>query len=168
MQHHFGMSSVFLTVTFDDKNSFLMQVMFNQKINDDTPSDDLTDQEACDRATFQRLLRIKYPGIATTMNFEILLEILMFEDVGWDMKNNCRTDHDGFFGVPEAVSFAVEEQGRKTLHVHMTIWIRAYKALQDTVFHGQGERRVKATRTMEQYSEHISSNKFFPRKLNEL
>ena len=52
MQHHFGMSSVFLTVTFDDENSFLIQVVSNQKIDDDTPSDDLTDQEACDRATF--------------------------------------------------------------------------------------------------------------------
>ena len=102
------------------------------------------------------------------MNFEMLLEILMFEVVGWDMKNNCRPDHDGFFEVPEAVSFAVEEQGRKTLHVHMTIWICAYKALQDIVFHGQGKCHVKATRTMEQYSEHISSTEFFPRKSRDL
>ena len=163
MQHHFGMSSVFLTVTFDDENSFLMQVMSNERIDDDIPSDELTDQEVLDRSNFRRELRIKYPGIAT-MNFEILLEILMFEVVGWDMKNNCRTEHDGFFGIPEAVSFAVEEQGRKTLHVHMTIWIRAYKKLQEMVFHGRGELREKAARRMQEYSEHISSTEFFPKR----
>ena len=53
MQHHFGMSSVFLTVTFDDENSFLMQVMSNEQIDDDIPSDDLTeDQEVLDRSNF--------------------------------------------------------------------------------------------------------------------
>ena len=43
MQHHMGMASLFVTATFDDENSFLMQVMLNDVIDDDVPVDSLSD-----------------------------------------------------------------------------------------------------------------------------
>ena len=114
MQHHLGMSSFFVTGTFDDENSFLIQVYAGETIEDDTPVDNLSDKEVCRRASKRRELRIKYPGIAC-MNFEALLEILMEEVIGWNMDKNAPTEHEGFFGCPEGVSWSVEEQGRKTL-----------------------------------------------------
>ena len=65
MMHHFGMSSVFITVTFDDENSFLMQIMSGRTIDDDTPVNELSDQDVCNCAEGRRELRIKFPGLAT-------------------------------------------------------------------------------------------------------
>ena len=76
------------------------------------------------------------------MNFEMLLDILIFEVIGWDMKNNRPTEHVGYYGVPEGLSFAVEQQGRKTLHVHMSIWIKAVKALQEDIFLGTKDKEL--------------------------
>ncbi len=161
MQHHFGMSSIFATATFDDENSFLLQVMCGDVVDDDTPVDTLSDQECCDRASKRRHLRIQYPGIAT-MNFEVLLDILIYEVIGWDMKENKPTPHIGYFGVPEALSFAVEEQGRKTLHVHMSSWIRMVKQWQEDIFFGNALVRRDASRNMQSYSERICSTAMFP------
>ena len=161
MQHHFGMSSIFATVTFDDENSFLLQVMCGNIVDDNRAVDSLTDLECCERVSKRRCLRIKYPGIAT-MNFEVLLDILMYEVIGWDMKGNKATDHVGYFGVPGALSFAVEEQGRTTIHVHMSIWIRIVKEWQEDIFFGNQRQKTSAIWNMQSYSERICSTEMFP------
>ena len=161
MMHHFGMSSVFITVTFDDENSFLMQIMSGSTIDDDTPVDELTDQEVCNRAEGRRELRIKFPGLAT-LNFEILLEILMSEVIGWDMRNNCPNGKQGYCGYPEALNSGFEEQGRRTVHVHMSVWIRGYNRLKETMFFGLDREKVKARRELQKFSEHISTTQLFP------
>ena len=68
MQHHFGMSSVFVTFTFDDENSLVMQVLSGEDIDDDTPTENLSDEQVLERANRRRELRIEYPGIAA-LNF---------------------------------------------------------------------------------------------------
>ena len=46
------------------------------------------------------------------------------EDVlGWDSVNGRGTDK-GLFGTCEAFTLSVEEQGRKTLHMHIQVWIK--------------------------------------------
>ena len=47
----------------------------------------------------------------------------MEEVVGWNMRRNCSTDVPGLFGKCLAVVIAYEEQGRLTVHAHLTIWI---------------------------------------------
>ena len=151
MLHHLGTPGIFATATFDDENSFLIQVMTGEIVDDDELVETLSDQECTERASKRREIRIKYPGIAS-MNFEILLEILIYEVVGWDMKNNTATPHEGFFGRPQGLSFACEEQGRKTLHVHMSIWLDMIRQWQDGMFFGNRDllngirrRRCKIT-----------------------
>ena len=162
MQHHFGMSSVFCTTTFDDENSFLMQVMAGTEIDDDTPIEDLTDEELSKRAKLRRDLRLKYPGLAA-MNFEMKLEILMSEVIGWDMEKNCSNGKTGYFGKPYAIFFAVEEQGRNTLHVHMMIWIEGYSAVQKSFLHGTSAwERNDAEEVLKAYHQHCASTEFFP------
>ena len=87
MHHHFGMGSVFLTVTFDDENSFNIQVLSGIEIDDDTPIEDLSDKELAERASRRQSLRVEFPGIAA-LNFEMMLDILLEEVIGWDIDLN--------------------------------------------------------------------------------
>ena len=53
--------------------------------------------------------------------------------IGWDLKT--KQGQRGIFGVPVAVGSADEEQGRKTVHGHMTIWIKDFNRLCTFIFH---------------------------------
>ena len=37
-------------------------------------------------------------------------------------------------GVPEAYAIAIEEQGRKTLHAHIQVWIKDFNELQTKLY----------------------------------
>jgi hypothetical protein len=58
MQHHFGQASVFLTVSFDDDNSFLIQVMSGYTIDDTGDLNGVTDEEIHERSVQRRSLRL--------------------------------------------------------------------------------------------------------------
>ena len=141
MQHYLGSGSVFLTVTFDDDNSLLMQVLSDKKVDDDTDLETLTDTDFRQRRRDRRQIRLKYPGVAA-IHFEILLDILLEEVVGWSIRKDESTGVPELFGSCKALVFAIEEQGRKTLHVHMTIWIDQYKKLQRECFLPPGPTNV--------------------------
>jgi Helitron helicase-like domain at N-terminus len=81
MQHHFGIPSVFLTVTFDDENSLLMQVMSGCTIDNYTDIQDLSDVELAERASRRKELRLKFPGLGA-QSFEMQLQIVMEVVVG--------------------------------------------------------------------------------------
>jgi hypothetical protein len=168
MQHHFGMPSVFLTMTFDDEQSFLMQVLSGRDIDDKTSMDDLNDEEINRRFKLRKELRVKYPGIAS-IHFEMLLDIIFYDVIGWDRSKNCATEHVGFFGSPEAVFFCVEEQGRKTLHTHILMYIRGYGEVQNAFFFPKNaEDRDWAEDLMSIYTEHCGSTQFFPTEKREI
>lgn len=154
MQHVFGIPSLFLTVTFDDENSLLMQVMSATSIDDDRPIETVTDAELADRAVLRKELRLNYPGLGA-LNFEILLQIVMEEVVGWDIRRNCPTDRAGLFGVCNALALAMEEQGRLTVHVHMSIWIQGFIQLRKQLFFGTRQEQRDASSVIPAYSEHI-------------
>jgi hypothetical protein len=121
LHHHLAMASYFLTVTPDDDNSWLVQVFCNEII-DEGSAESQSDEELQKRAKLRTELRMKYPGIAA-LCFEELLQIVMEEVVGWDMKKDCATEKAGLFGTPTAVQATIEEQGRRTLHAHILVWI---------------------------------------------
>ena len=54
MVHEFGIPSVFLTVNFDNECSFLLQVLTEDEIDDDTPVEDLSDAECVERLQKRR------------------------------------------------------------------------------------------------------------------
>jgi hypothetical protein len=59
-----------------------------------------------------------------------MLDIVIEEVIGWDLKErHPRTDIVGLFGIPKAFTASVEEQGRKTLHSHIQIWIERFDKL---------------------------------------
>jgi len=50
-------------------------------------------------------------------------------------RNRARTE-GGLFGIPQAFTLSTEEQGRRTLHMHIQVWIEALEELRRTAFHG--------------------------------
>ena len=62
--------------------------------------------------------RTTYPG-ASAFDFSAILNIVISDILGWDEENGCSTEEGGAFGKIDAFSGAIEEQGRKTLHVHI-------------------------------------------------
>ena len=74
-------------------------------------------------------LRYKYPGLCA-FNFEELLDVVLEKIVG---DNDLK---EGIFGRLAAFGLAVEEQGRKTLHAHILVyiaeWNETLRALQSS------------------------------------
>lgn len=162
MFHHFGMGSVFLTVTFDDENSLLMQVLSNVRIDEGESISDLSDEELAARAQKRQTLRFDYPGIAAT-NFEMLLNIVLEEVLCWDIVNDCPFEEKiGLFGPLRAVAFAVEEQGRKTLHAHFILWVEGYQKLQESMFFGDERFQKPEARAVAcDYFDHLATTSLF-------
>jgi AAA domain/Helitron helicase-like domain at N-terminus len=161
MVHEFGIPSVFLTVNFDDECSFLLQVLSNEEIDDDTPVEDIPEKECADRAVKRREIRIKMPGFAAG-NYEMLLNILLEEVIGWDKRGQRPTEKEGLFGMCEALCLALEEQGRKSLHGHMLLWIKHFSTLRKLMFFARREEeRNKAKDTVLHFHDRICTTKLF-------
>ena len=129
-QHHFGMPSMFLTVAPDDDNSFLVQVFVGVCIDGDEDIGTLSDAELTSQAKERTSLHIKYPSVSS-FYFELMLEILIRDVIGWDLANQHPTELLGLLGVPEALVASVEEQGWATLHVHIQVWVHEFNHWRD-------------------------------------
>ena len=122
MQHHFGCPTFFLTVTPDDDNHMLIQILSQEYIDKQNNVDDMTDEEVFQLSSDKTALRIKFPGICAYF-FELMLDIIMQHVIGWD-----KIHHKPFptapriFGNVSALTISVEEQGRRSLHAHILIW----------------------------------------------
>ena len=161
MVHELGIPDVFLTVNFDDECSFLLQVLVNEEIDDDTPVEDLSDAECAERAIKRREIRINFPGFCAG-NYEMLLNILLEEVIGWDKRENRPTEKEGLFGMCEGICLALEEQGRKTLHGHMTLWIKNFRLLRKKMFFARLEaERDEAKREVLTYYDRLVTTKLF-------
>ena len=117
MQIAHGQPSIFLTITPPDDDSLLINVYSQLNINELTDLNEITSEMLRERAETRSELRFKYPGLST-LNFERLLTVITKNIIGW--KNNNK---DGFFGKTKAYFMTVEEQARKTLHVHVLLWL---------------------------------------------
>ena len=130
--HHIGFPTFFLSLTPDDEASFLLQIYSCELIDDEIPVDYLTDEVLAERAKKRRELRIKAPGLCAFV-FEILLEIVLEEVVGIDVRNNKILDKGGYFGKVQAAMVTVEEQGRLSLHAHILLWVPRLKKMLELV-----------------------------------
>jgi Helitron helicase-like domain at N-terminus len=71
-------------------------------------------------------VKTTYPGLCA-LNFDYLLDIVLERIVG------ANDNKSGLFGTLDAYGVAVEEQGRKTLHAHILVYISGWnKVLQET------------------------------------
>ena len=118
MQIKHGQPHLFITVSPSDDNSMILNVYGKLDNISTIDLNTLSPDEIRSRATERDTFRFKYPGLST-LNFERLLHIIKSDIIGWG-----RTSIKGLFGEPLAYFFAVEEQARKTLHVHILLWIK--------------------------------------------
>ena len=131
LQHHFGLGGVFLTVTPDDEISFLVSAYAGHDYNGNPINiDHLTADQLNEKAKLRKNIRINFPGI-TALNFEFILDIVIREVIGWDVKKGEPTEKPGLFGQCIAFGGAVEEQGRTSLHMHFIILLEGFKEYLD-------------------------------------
>ena len=130
MQHHRGQAAVFLTCCWDDENSWLIQTYTEDLVDNDK---DMMDEDVEKRGMQRQMIRVNHPGFCA-WHFETMMDILFEEVIGWDQTKEKPTKNRGLFGIPEAVTFAVKEQGRFTLHAHLCIWIQGYNQVKNHLF----------------------------------
>jgi hypothetical protein len=167
MQHAFGTGSIFLTVSFDDDCCYLTQVLSGVQVDDDVDISTLTEDELKEWCKKCTAIRLDFPGI-TALNFKMCLQILVEEVVGWDMRKDQRTKKPGYFGICLAFLLSIEEQGRKSLHGHMTAWIEGYKELQRMLFLETGLKRWLVEHTLQKYFDHVGTTELFGTKRSSL
>ena len=114
-----GPASAFVTLTPDDIGSAL-----RIKISGSDPA-----QSATHTVRHQRLADT--PG-AGALNFEACAKAFLFSFLGWDTSVGLPRPGGGALGVCEGYFGAVEEQGRKTLHLHCIVWVAGFDGLLQT------------------------------------
>ena len=65
---------------------------------------------------------MNYPG-ACSIEFQNIMQIVIETLFNWDTKNQVAKG-PGIFGTVVPFAPADEEQGRKTLHRHIQIWVK--------------------------------------------
>ena len=117
----FGASAIFLTVTPDDGNSLRIQIFVQQETNE-APDPMLASNEDI-KADFDLSIERRqiYPGFCA-FDFQQITELMIQYILGWDRKAQASYDEGGVFSVLEAWSATIEEQGRKTLHLHWILY----------------------------------------------
>ncbi len=73
--------------------------------------------------------RIKIAGkdpVACDLFFTNILEIVIEQMIGFDMKSKLPKQKGGLFGVPQAFVGGIESQGKGTLHVHMIVFLAGF------------------------------------------
>jgi Helitron helicase-like domain at N-terminus/PIF1-like helicase len=161
LQHHFGCPTFFLTVTPDDDNHFLIQVLSRNMIDTDESIDEILDQQLYERGKKRTELRIKFPGICALF-FELALNIIIREVIGWDEKKNMQLlGENGLFGDVAAFSLSVEEQGRRTLHAHILLWVTDLNKTREGLFSTTKRAQEYATTKIVKVIDSIASSKCF-------
>ena len=123
----FGRASVFFTVTPDDSNCFRIQVYVASKCKaPPTCSDDCAKIDADYESSHK--IRQEYPGLCA-FDYDQITELLIYHILGWDQTEQQPKPGGGAFGVLDAWSHSIEEQGRKTLHGHYILWVREWSKL---------------------------------------
>ena len=148
LQHHFGMPSIFFTLTPDDEYQIILDVYSFSDFDKD-PSNWMdvmgySDQDLKEYSEKRVSMRLKFPGL-TSWIFEAQVDYIIELVIGWDVNKGCATQRDGFFGKCQAFLGGIEEQGRTTLHIHFLIWILAIQEACNNLHNSRKRKRAEET-----------------------
>ncbi|KAG7348980.1 PIF1-like helicase [Nitzschia inconspicua] len=139
-----GLPCVMFTVTPEDGINFRIRVMFKGEKGSETPPNFVLDEETL--RTFiseSEHIRFDHPGLCA-IDFENVIGITVEHILGWDLNKNINKPGYGFFGDLDGWTYAVEEQGRQTLHAHFLLWIKGWGKLRSGLGTAKGhEEYVK-------------------------
>ena len=85
--HYFGLPAWFLTVTPDDNNSFIIEVMARKTSLSERKADELSDEELKCLIQKRVEMRLRHPGICAFV-FEMVIDTMIETVIGWDTKKN--------------------------------------------------------------------------------
>jgi hypothetical protein len=121
----FGLPTGLLTVTPDDADNYKMFVYKNEAVRHVSTMHS-SDYDSVRKYLSQcETIRVDYPGFAE-LEFEIAMDIVITDVFGWNREGGYSNVDGGLFGKLHSWFFAVEEQGRKTLHGHFLIWVEGW------------------------------------------
>ena len=97
---------------------------------------------------------MKYPG-ACSLEYQNVMNIVIESLFQWDIKNQ-KSKGPGIFGTTVAFAPADEEQGRKTLHRHIQLWIKEIDhKLRSELFATDSKIRTEARKRFQEYIDKI-------------
>ena len=114
----FGSPAIFFTLSPNDLFNFRILTMASKDLGcEDPPGERDTSKDLKEFATRCAETRTACPSICA-LDFEHIIEITIEHFLGWNKKKGVNISNKGLFGDLDGYTYAVEEQGRKTLHAH--------------------------------------------------
>lgn len=131
----------------------MVDLTFFIDLQEKIPSLNFSKQDSLNDFRIRSKHRIDFPGLCA-IDFENIIRIVVKHIVGWG--NDGRL---GLFGEADAYGLAVEEQGRKTLHAHIMVYVKFWNELMSSLLKSQPGGRVhkNAIKEMEKYLDAIGS-----------
>jgi len=102
----------------------------------------------------------EYPGLVA-MEYENVISIVVRHILGYDMKEGINILDEGLFGDVEACCPCTEEQGRKTLHAHILVWLKDWSKLLDALGSEHGRTRNIASTTLAKFCSSVQTTEIF-------
>ena len=157
LTHHFGCPKVMFTVSFDDSLDIRILSMSGKEDAIDwiTSLDDLTGDQLSVELDKLNAIRYKFPGLCG-LNFEFLMDIVLDKIVG---DNDLK---EGLFGRMAAYGMAVEEQGRKTLHAHILVYVHEWNEILEALQSSLVQRRKEAEKKVKAFVDSVVSTALVP------
>ena len=160
MAMHFGQPTVFFAVSPNDSHNLRTQVYFNAPVDVLDDIDSLTDEDLAQRNVRRAEFRMRCPGCGSC-DFENAVIEGVF---GWNLEKGESHEHGGFIGRTIGFGGAVEEQGRKSLHVHWAIFLENWREMMELF--GRHGTSTKVSEKLEEdlakWFEKIGSTELIP------
>ncbi|KAG7352599.1 helitron helicase-like protein [Nitzschia inconspicua] len=154
-----GLPCVFFTISPEDGVNFRIRVLSKGGKGSECPPGLGLDEDIYRHFLMEgEKIRIEYPGLCA-VDFENVIAIVIEYILGWDTRNKCNKPDYGCFGDLEGWTYAVEEQGRKTLHAHFLLWIRGWNDIVKDL--GTREGRERYEKEVCKYVDRVTSTYMF-------
>ena len=139
----FGLPCIFLTISPDDQRNFRVVVYaiegreyaFGQK-----NVADMEDSEVLADFKVRQKVRGDYPGLCAE-EYGRIMDLVIKHLFGWD-EANTKSEKIGLFGKVLAWCIATEEQGRKSLHGHILLFMKDWATVLDALHRRNNEDEV--------------------------
>ena len=127
----FGLPAIFLTVTPDDTRCFrilvyalygVLEGKHQGLVNGEVDVNALSDEDIIADFKIRQEARVEYPGLCAE-EYSRIIDLVIKHIFSWDSESQESTGI-GLLGEVLAWCLATEEQGRKTLHGHLLLFIK--------------------------------------------
>lgn len=120
------------------------------------PSPTIPDEDCIADFVMRQKTRRKYPGACSLM-YQSLINILVESLFQWDIEKQ-KSKGVGIFGTTVAFAPADEEQGRKTLHQHIQLWVKEFDSkFRNSLFDPDIDVRTRARAQLQDYVDKVMS-----------